>query len=656
MEASSSSYASAPAALLPLLAAPPRFLHLPLRRPSARRNGFAIWGGGGLLLQPPLLGPGSRARCRTTCCASSPEQAEVLLGGASLVSLAAVALLTTLQLIWLRWRSARQGDFPEIVHEHGKIIVNKTLGASKAMYDSNWATQLTQDSHWLSEPFVSGRVTVDEMHGKAGNFPCANSVHKETQAYSIITPWISMDTPLYISRPEEVSCSTSTANSSINKDTSLSVMPHSVSQGQDKSKCLSNRTGRVAGLPYQFLSLSGQKKEAQNSQGHNDKQMDTNTKDANLVGCPQSDQEEHLDFTSLSSFERVEEDHLNFVPQASYCNLLEPGKVIEFTNSNARSSYLPAGRFAPVACLREVRVSKQVKAVKGHDGGWNISNILNKENLDNFAPVKRGGLKGTKETLKDCMDLLESMEQNGLLDMKKVFHEMVGAGIEPNVNTYSALIDGCARAGQVAKAFGAYGIMSSKKVKPDRVVFNALISACGESGAVARAFDVLSEMTAESSESKGSKPIIPDHVTVGALMKTCIQACQMFLSALVDVAGHARRADAAFEIMKDARAKGLLVGTIAYSSLMGACCNAEDWKKALQLYEEIKSIKLTPSVSMMNALITSLCNVWSGSSEIDKTTNILKRKTIRGLQGKIKLHRGGGSLSVDETSVGQPWR
>lgn len=48
---------------------------------------------------------------------------------------------------------------------------------------------------------------------------------------------------------------------------------------------------------------------------------------------------------------------------------------------------------------------------------------------------------------------------------------------------------------------------------------------------------------------------------------------QMFLSALVDVAGHARRADAAFEIMKDARAKGLLIGTIAYSSLMGACCN-----------------------------------------------------------------------------------
>ncbi|KAL6010334.1 hypothetical protein ACLOJK_000765 [Asimina triloba] len=104
---------------------------------------------------------------------------------------------------------------------------------------------------------------------------------------------------------------------------------------------------------------------------------------------------------------------------------------------------------------------------------------------------------------------------------RPVFHEMVNAGVEPNVHTYGALIDGCARAGQVAKAFGAYGILRSKKVKPDRVIFNALITACGQSGAVDRAFDVLAEMGAEP------QPIDPDHVTVGALMKTCAQAGQV---------------------------------------------------------------------------------------------------------------------------------
>lgn len=44
--------------------------------------------------------------------------------------------------------------------------------------------------------------------------------------------------------------------------------------------------------------------------------------------------------------------------------------------------------------------------------------------------------------------------------MFEVFHDMLSAGIEPNVNTYNALIDGCAKAGQVAKAFGACRIMS----------------------------------------------------------------------------------------------------------------------------------------------------------------------------------------------------
>lgn len=47
----------------------------------------------------------------------------------------------------------------------------------------------------------------------------------------------------------------------------------------------------------------------------------------------------------------------------------------------------------------------------------------------------------------------------------------------------------------------------------------------------------------------------------------------MFLSALIDVAGHAGKMDAAFEIIQEAKAKGAQLGIIPYSSLMGACCN-----------------------------------------------------------------------------------
>lgn len=48
---------------------------------------------------------------------------------------------------------------------------------------------------------------------------------------------------------------------------------------------------------------------------------------------------------------------------------------------------------------------------------------------------------------------------------------------------------------------------------------------------------------------------------------------QMFLSALIDVAGHAGKLDAAFGILHEARNRGIQVGTVSYSSLMGACSN-----------------------------------------------------------------------------------
>ncbi|KAL5225491.1 hypothetical protein ABZP36_012130 [Zizania latifolia] len=749
--------ASATPHALTLLTSCPRFLHLPLCSP-ARCHGAV--GGGGLLLRPlprRRADPGRRARRPPSCllgCSVTDIAAGVV--GGSVVT--AAALLATLQLVWLRWRGATLGNSPEVLHEHDKCIVNKALSTpTESIDDSNYSSQRTHENVFSELP-VSGRMTMDRMDCQAGiNY--IDTVNNTTQVGSVISTFSSLDTFKDAYGPGDTT--------SIDKAQHILDKPHSVSEGQHQSKHFADRRSQLCGMPHQFLSLSKWNEQAQNAQGPSDNKTDS--EDANLLGCYQSDQGEFLDFTCLSSFKNINEHPLNFVPEAHASNLFEPRKATKSANSYAGGSYLTAGRLVPVACSRDGPVNKQKKAVDDHDDakliGWSFSNLLNKENPENFTPAKRVGLKGTKDLpdylrrynsllidgrLKDSVDLLESMGQKGLLDMNKihhasflnackkqravmeaihfcrlidnpkmstfnmllsvcansqdfdgalqvmvllkeaglkpdcklyttlistcakcgkvdamfeVFHEMVSAGIEPNVNTYSALINGCAKAGQVAKAFGAYGIMSSKKVKPDRVVFNALISACGESGAVARAFDVLSEMTAESSESKVSKPILPDHVTVGVLMKTCIQAGQadrarevykmlqeynikgtpevytialrscsltgdlgfalkiyedmnkigvqpdeMFLSALVDVAGHARRADAAFEIMKDARAKGYQVGNIAYSSLMGACCNAKDWKKALQLFEEIKSIKLIPTVSTMNALITSLCD------------------------------------------------
>ncbi|KAG5007917.1 hypothetical protein JHK85_026459 [Glycine max] len=263
--------------------------------------------------------------------------------------------------------------------------------------------------------------------------------------------------------------------------------------------------------------------------------------------------------------------------------------------------------------------------------------------------------------------LILTCAKSGKVDlMFEVFHKMVNSGVEPNVHTYGALIDGCARAGQVAKAFGAYGIMRSKNVKPDRVVFNALIAACAQSGALDRAFDVLAEMTAET------QPIDPDHVTIGALLKACTKAGQVerakevykmvqkynikgcpevytiainscsqtgdwefahtvyndmtqkgilpdeiFLSALIDVAGHAKKLDAAFDVLQEARKGGILIGIMSYSSLMGACSNVlsqpisyfacidrkDDMEAAQMLLSLAKKDGVVPNLIMCRCII-----------------------------------------------------
>lgn len=213
-------------------------------------------------------------------------------------------------------------------------------------------------------------------------------------------------------------------------------------------------------------------------------------------------------------------------------------------------------------------------------------------------------------------------------------------------------------------------------MKPDRVVFNALITACGQSGDVDRAFDVLAEMKAEA------QPIDPDHITIGALMKACANSgqvdrarevykmidqynikgtpevytialcscCQsgdwefacsvysdmtrkgvvpdeMFLSALMNVAGRAGKLDAAFDVLKEARLQGIHLGIVSYSSLMGACSNSKSWEKALELYEVIKSMKLNPTVSTMNALITALCD----GNQLEKAMEIISEMKRIGL-------------------------
>jgi hypothetical protein len=219
------------------------------------------------------------------------------------------------------------------------VIVNKAWGTMEAVYNNNCEPRTTHDNEF-PELHVSGRMAVDETDSTACHLSSVNSVHTETQDYFGVTSWTTLDTSVDIGRPRDVNCSTPTGNtSSVLKVTGVPAML--VLEGQDKSKYLSTRLGRVVGLPRQFLSLSGWKEVTENCQGHIHKSVDSGG--ANLFEQHRSNREEHLDLASLSSFKRIAENHSNFVPYSSNRSLFGPKKDIEFRNYEAGVSYLPAG-------------------------------------------------------------------------------------------------------------------------------------------------------------------------------------------------------------------------------------------------------------------------------------------------------------------------
>lgn len=444
-------------------------------------------------------------------------------------------------------------ESPEVLHTQVKSIVNKALRTTtQSVHNSNDARCATHENSF-SELSISEGMTINELECRA-SISCIYPVNKTTQAVSVTNPGAMLHTLVDVSRQEEVGCLTSAEKTNSTENVmDVLATPYSGPPGQHKSKYVCNRIGWQGGLSYQFLSLSELQKDAQNGNGLSDSQKNSNN--AHLLRCHQSNDDENIDLTSLSSFKRTVECPLNFVPQASIGNLFRPRKAIEFADSYVGGSHLTPGKLALFACLREGPASKQQKAVKDHDDaktiGWSISDILNKENLDNFIPATTAGLNGTVDTsdymrryksslmdgrLKDCVDLLESMEQKGLLDTKKIHHASFLSACKkqravmeavrfcrlienPKMSTFNMLLSVCANSKDFEGALQVMVLLKEAGLKPDCKLYTTLISTCAKCGKVDAMFEVFHEMV--------SAGIEPNVNTYGALIDGCAKAGQV---------------------------------------------------------------------------------------------------------------------------------
>ncbi|KAH7687016.1 Tetratricopeptide-like helical domain-containing protein [Dioscorea alata] len=301
----------------------------------------------------------------------------------------------------------------------------------------------------------------------------------------------------------------------------------------------------------------------------------------------------------------------------------------------------------PVACTKEVPMNKE-KHVTGTCGftkdtgkiltdkshnkkpGFPHSNgSLVKDALDLPAYLRAYTSLLRESRLRDCLDLLESVDRKSLLDMDKInpvkflnvckkqkalkeAFRFVKLIEKPTLSTFNMLLSVCASSQDFEGAFQVMLLVKEAGLKPDCKLYTTLISTCAKCGKVDAMFEVFHEMVNAGVE--------PNVNTYGALIDGCARAGQVpkafgaygimrskkvqpdrvVFNALITACGQSGAVDRAFDVLAEMRAepKPIDPDHVTVGALMRTCIQAGQVERAHEVYKMLHeyNIKGTPVV------------------------------------------------------------
>ncbi|GJQ09103.1 hypothetical protein GpartN1_g894.t1 [Galdieria partita] len=158
--------------------------------------------------------------------------------------------------------------------------------------------------------------------------------------------------------------------------------------------------------------------------------------------------------------------------------------------------------------------------------------------------------------------------------------------VQPNIYTYSALIETLGKGGLCVRALSQFRRMSRiDSIAPNTVTYNAVIkivSRCKRSdcGGITRAITLLREMP--------TKGCVPDVVTYATL---------------IDAFSKRMEPERALKLFQEMKVANVKPNNYCYSSLISAFCRAGHVDRALGIFEEMTRERIVPDVFAFNALI-----------------------------------------------------
>ncbi|XP_017258104.2 pentatricopeptide repeat-containing protein MRL1, chloroplastic isoform X1 [Daucus carota subsp. sativus] len=316
--------------------------------------------------------------------------------------------------------------------------------------------------------------------------------------------------------------------------------------------------------------------------------------------------------------------HLGFSAEVSFRKSKGSGKRHEFFSQNEREMIDQNGH-------RSSLISSYIKE----------KHINERRSRSERSTAYRRLLKEGR--LVDCLELLEDMEKQNLLDMDKIYHAGFFRNCKtqravkeafrftklipnPTLSTFNMLLSVCASSQHLEGAFQVMQLVQEAELKADCKLYTTLISTCAKCGKVDSMFKVFHEMVNAGVE--------PNVHTYGALIDGCakvgmvakafgaygimrsknVKPDRVVFNALISACGQSGAVDRAFDVLAEMRAETIPVDPdhVTVGALIKACANAGQVVRAQEVYNMISkyNIRGTPELYTIAINSSSLTGDW----------------------------------------------
>jgi len=182
-----------------------------------------------------------------------------------------------------------------------------------------------------------------------------------------------------------------------------------------------------------------------------------------------------------------------------------------------------------------------------------------------------------------------------------VHRELLEEKLQFSIVTYNALIDACARSGEMYRATPLLEAMAAQGIEPNLITYSTIIKGYCQQPRLDRAFELLEHM-------KTSGNLRPDEITYNTLIDGCARHCffdrgvalleemqvagipptNFTLSVIVKLANRCKKLEQAFNLCDQVSKKyNFRLNVHVYANLVHACTNRGDMKRAFDVFRQM---------------------------------------------------------------------